>query len=294
MEEEKEKIVRYVLESTEQQKKEAFEEFMKKPLLYQKMTIGRMPSQYFGAMYVETDEKISYVNKRWSLRYGQNRYYIKASPNASGITYFKSGRSSSRANFWGGQFNNPQNSSNGMMYLCKKLNPKAAYLIDDKFIMNIMTKGMAGYILSGNIKTKSELMAYYIRYSLRGFGIKPENGLYLYHFMKTIDSTHKSKRLIQLSHDPNEFLESGKIYDNKFMGKLNNVTSSWKFPLDNMVLFNEKVDLINDDVAIKGIGFENKNDKLKKIYSYWTKGVKLEKRNRIKGPSNSDWEDMPF
>jgi hypothetical protein len=197
---------------------------MKKPLTIQRFCFHQSlcPKHYNATVIVDKEDRISIIKAQYQLYIGANGVFIKESKkNKTGITYHKTGRSSARIRYWRGYVHTRER-YDLLKELAKRVNPDSVEVFDLDMVKQLGTKGMHGYIMAGKITNLKEAMEYYIRYSMRGVGIKQENALALAKYFKAVHHMHDAGVALRVAKDPNATINSSTaiIPINKMGGKL--------------------------------------------------------------------------
>jgi len=298
MEEEKAKI-EYILSPGDQEIRQKMLDLMNRPLFIQKYVYykGMNNQQYNARVIVDNTDRISIIDKVFNLRMGTNGVFIKQFPNARGATYMKAGRSSSRLKIWKGvtdKFGGREITKD----LAKIVNPKTAYLMEDSIISVLSTNGMRGAILSGAISNVEEAMIYYIRYSMRGSGIKLEQALNLYSFLRESNSPFQGTVALRVATDPNKVLEQfqkDEFYNETICKKIVERLDTFSRRLIDLAnKASEKIDWTDEhfDAQVIADRLSMKGRRIEDILQLWEGGPVL--KTAVVKSSVEPIDDLPF
>lgn len=280
----KEKNVEFILNSTNQKIYDSIQDLLKKPKRYQKYMYYNecIDKRYFATMISENEEKISIVSSQYCLKVGNNGLYVKSLNLNAGITYYKKGRSNQRIYIW-----NTQNRLywDLLLVLAEKLNLDNINLLKDTVVRTIATKGMLGSIFSDKIKTKTDVMSYYIRYSLRGIKINYSNADLLYDYLSK--DNYMKILYLRLAKDPDDLLQN---FDEKINNRMINCHHNL---INNVLALDEKIDWVCNDFDAEKKRLFKKQKRTEDLLQIWQGGPKL-KMQHTSYAINQPEESLPF
>lgn len=290
--------IKFILKEKEQKERDFILEIQSKPVTYQRyMYFNRGSMGYHGLMVIEKDDRISVVVKEWYTMFVKGGMIIKSKPSKFGVTYYKTGRSSQRVSLWGG--NQIEHSEWGTktndlaVLIAEEIDNKTAIsLIKDPILSMIGTKGMLGYIMSGAITTIAEAMEYYIRYSLRGLGIRKDLANELYQFcVVTNMRKHDINSFFITAKSPNSILEK---YD--MLGDDVNITNNIQHHRYNGLIHmakktGEKIDWSDPqfDGTAEAERLSRKDRWIKEMLQLWDGGPVLKASGSVKTATTDIW-----
>ena len=212
---EEETTTKYELTDRDETIRKAMLDLMDKPkfvqtYVYHSDNINKI---YQARVIVDKPDRISVIDKSFSLRIGTHGLFIKQGDHNSGVTYHKQGRSSARVRYWGTKQggNHNINQYDTLKGIAKEINPDCMHILNLEVIKQIGTQGMYGSIIAGKTDSLVKAMEYYIRYSLRGVGVDMSQAMNLY---KLIDGMQYGVftgiKALRAAKDPNEVLDLAK------------------------------------------------------------------------------------
>lgn len=296
--EEAKTTVRYILNKENEKTYNKMRDAIKRPVFIQKYLYHQheIPRQYHARVIVDKEDRISIIDKSFALQIGTNGLFIKQMNGKSGITYKKTGRSSQRLVQWGSGKNHDNFGSFRLLEaIAEEVNPDCGELLGSPVIKEIGTKGMHASIISGAITDKKEAMEYYIRYSMRGVGIKQENALCLYNYLDTANSTFESSMALRVAKDPNNLLkEFWTFNDNLDLRKL--IDRNGRQLTQLALAASEKIDWVDPCIDTEALfkRFTTKVTRIKDILNVWEGGPVLRDKVSVTQSNLLSLDDMPF
>ena len=284
---------KYILSVESENMRNQMLHLMKLPLHVQRFGYfkDKVPKIYAARVVVDKLDRISVIDKQFQLRLGNNGLFIKQGYNTSAITYHKKGRSSARIRFWGNSYNTVHNGKHELVVaMAEQVIPEAVELLRSKVIKEVGTQGMYGSIMAGKITTTKEAMEYYIRYSMRGVGIKQDNAEQLYAYFQAIDSMHVGVMVLRNAKDPNSLLE-------QFQDPVAAMT--WAKSIDDQGsrlsmmarVVSEKIDWVNPrfNASSEAERLSRKEGRIEDFLNIWEGGPVLKVTEGTQSYGNTQW-----
>jgi len=277
---------------------------LKLPLKLQKLLHykRKLPAYISYIDIVEKEETISMISVKSSLGMGVKGIYKKPNQKTA-FTFNKKGRSNARIRIWAGSKITDMRIL--MEELAKYLNINIEWLNKkdlglSALVTNPMTKGMWSMILTEKIKSYDDLLAYWVKYSLR---IKIDSQ-YLNEVRLLLSNyyDYNTRRILHTSINPNELLEGLTRIPSINLGHIQGMAQAFpnhftKDPLfkcknvemlcENLQALDMKIDWLStkeefDDIEKKTI---NMIDKAVRLYEMWDKGQEV---------TDEALNDLPF
>lgn len=229
---------------------------------------------FFANIVCRNEEKIMVMQKRISLKWGVNGYY-RGSAIKTGASYALSGPTAQRVQFW--KRSTVETLPVELMdLLIEEVNPEAYIVMQDHNVKKIMTKGLFGRILAGKVKNPVEAMEYYIRYSLRGCGLKSTDADAMYSFVSLIKDKFMRRNAFVVAKDPNSLIEQFQFFMSP--DKLVSVLNREGQRLVKLALqTNSKIDWVNPefDTQIEANSLSKKERGIGELLEFWDGGPVL-------------------
>ena len=249
-----------------------------------------LPKFYNATVVVDKEDRISIIRKQYQLMIGSNGCFIKEKPTQkSGITYHKTGRSSARLKYWN-SYVHKRDRYDLLKQLAAKVNPDTKHVLDYEVIEKLGTTGMYGYILAGNITNITEAMEYYIRYSMRGSGIRQDMAHNLYTYLSGSESKASASMVLRNVVDPNAILSKFSTSSTDATLLLRSIDTNGHRLARMAASVGEKIDYLKPGFSpiIENERLSIKIDKFKSYFDVWEGGpVLFDKKARIP-------DDLPF
>ena len=291
---EEETTTRYELTERDETIRKAMLDLMNQPKFVQTYAYhaDKISKIYNARVIVDKPDRISVIDKSFSLRIGTHGLFIKQGMHNSGVTYHKKGRSSARLRYWGTKQGGHMNQHDTMIGLAKEVNPDCVEILDKNVIRQIGTQGMFGSIIAGKTDSLTKAMEYYIRYSLRGVGIDMAQALNLYRLIDGMQyGVHSGIKALRVAKNPNQVLElaKGSVTDPRITTMVENGSGT----TDLALMVGEKVDWANPAFNIdkEYTRLLNKKHDIGKWLNMWEYGPILEdKTPKLK--STNEWAQV--
>jgi len=305
---------KYILRDSDQKIRDKILKLIDKPIKAQRYLYFNEGGacNYYGVVVAEKEDRISIISKTWCTMFGNNGMFIKPGNIKLGITYYKTGRCSQRLRIWGKDDSLRHNNHPGhshskhelLTILAKELEVDSAIaLVEDAVVSQVATEGMFGSIMAGKITNRTEAMQYYIRYSLRGLGIKQENADNMYKLLDAFSANifHIGK-VLRTAKDPNSVVEQFHLFENQTkdqtefdidLGLPGNNLRETSHRLSQMALpLGEKIDWtdLHFDAKAEAERLSKKERWTKDMLLLWDGGPVLKASNRSVMLAN----DLPF
>ena len=288
----------FILDESNQKVYNKMQKALKLPMFAQKYLYGssEMPKHYSAKIIAEKEDRISVVDAVYQLRIGANGLFIKRNPIGTlGVTYYKKGRSSSRIKCWGVSNDRWRSQKSGqhreiIRDLGKLVVPDAEDLLNNNQLMIIATPGLIGSIFSKKITSVQEAMQYYIRYSMRGMGIKQESAMNLYRFMNKL-STHDAISTLRCAKDPNKLLEQFQCPDDVIPKTIASRINRHGHQLNHMANgSSETIDWVDEHFDYDAVAerLSTKERRIKEFLELWEGGPVLKSKYKTQSSNTFD------